>query len=150
MSKLGLSDLRPFTRGAAKHLIGHINRATSSQGAAASVASPAGLVPSLDPVHQAGQIQDISFVSSAQPATGESLVLDVTVNGVSILSGTYTFNGTLEADTVYSLKGLLVNKQLNVGDIVRVIRTYTAGGSPALGSTTANSVRIEVAPESAA
>lgn len=148
MSNLTHKDLRPFGTTNATKLISHIKRGRSSQGAAATVASPAGLVANMDPVDQDMTITDITFVASVTPAAGESLVIDVTVDGTTILSGTFTFNNTLVGDRVYSLKNLLLaaSNRIRAGQIVRVIRTYTAGGGPAMGAATANAVVIEAAP----
>lgn len=82
-----------------------------------------------------GQVGDVYAVIPQTLGTGESLTLDVLVNGVSILTAPVVVNAALQA-----VPGKLIplmkyhdrtKSALHVGDVVTVSRTYVAGGGPA-------------------
>jgi hypothetical protein len=72
------------------------------------------------------------------PAAGESMTIDIQKNGTSILVG-----GPLSIDQAHATpKGcfdvtgnLVAGTQFAVSDVLTVVRTYTAGGGPAMTAT---------------
>jgi hypothetical protein len=84
----------------------------------------------------AGNIKSAFVLISAPMGAGESCVFDITKNGVSL--GTLTID-TETADLQHeltALRGMAIAK----GDIIRVVRTYVAGGAP---TAPANTVHVE-------
>lgn len=135
MSKLAKKDLHfPLNSVALNKLAGFLLRGVSEQLVAANlVAAP---MLRLAPASQAGQFKSLYFLSGAPAAAGESMVVDVLVNGVSILSSTLTFDSTKAADTQYEFAITAGKEKYNAGDIVTVTRTYVAGGGPTMTATT--------------
>jgi len=80
-----------------------------------------------------GKIRKALIAVTALPAAGEDMVFDVQVNGVSILSATPQLTNAATTTTgLYDFLSLVVaaSSSIKVGDIVSVVRTYTAGGGP--------------------
>ena len=147
MSILNRNELRTMTTKTIAKILGHLHRGKHEQTVAATLA--AAVVPNLGPADHDGSVLDIVFVSAIAAAAGESMVIDVTKNGVSILTGTYTFNNTKSGKSHISL-GSLIDKSKNsvaVGDIIRCSRTYTPGGTPTM---TATCVIVEYAKDGGA
>lgn len=143
----------PFNGTTLDKLSGVILRGISDQGAAASVIAANGQMTAFRPAAQDLVVNDAFFVASIQPAAGESIVVDVQMvpagggAAATILSGTLTYDSTNtkapgEQIKLSFPKGKLIPK----GAILTVVRTYTAGGGPAMGAGTANSVVIEAKP----
>lgn len=128
MSKQDNADLTtPFTPRTNNKLLGHINRMSSSQIVAASLAA--------DVMGQAADdhfIGDLFLVSGAIAASGESMTVDVLKNGVSILSGVYTIDASTPVGAQVSLLSLIDadKRTLAPSDILTCTRVYTAGGGP--------------------
>ena len=142
MSKLSKKDLHtPFTSKTISKLIGFFLRGQSEQAVAASLSAAA--VAGVTPATQSGKITSLYLVAATAAAAGESMVFDVLKNGVSILTGTYTFNNTKSADVQIELPLAPASANLATGDRLTVTRTYTAGGSPTM---TATSVVVEFSP----
>ncbi len=83
----------------------------------------------------ANGLASLSFQAGAAAAAGETLVVDVSrVRGgvvTSLLSATYTYDNGESANTEVSLDSLIDESiGLADGDLIRVTRTYTAGGGP--------------------
>lgn len=78
---------------------------------------------------QAGTLKSVDFIADEVAGAGESMVVDILVNGASVLTGVYTYDSGSSPNTWYpaSLDGakLAVVK----GDLISVSRVYTAGGS---------------------
>lgn len=142
MSKLSKKDLHtPFNSKTISKLIGFFLRGQSEQATAASLS--AAPVVGLTPATQNGKITSLYLVSSDNAASGESMVIDVLKNGVSILTATYTFDSTKSRDAQIELPLAAASANLVIGDRLTVTRTYTAGGSPTM---TATSVVAEYSP----
>lgn len=115
------SDFRtPFSGKSSKKLRGRIDRVVSNQAAAASGSD-------LHVLDVAGDIQSLSVITAANPASGESLVIDVQRNGVTILTAPLTLNNTTPGKVLYNFTPV-AGTRLNLGDVITFVRTYTAGG----------------------
>lgn len=82
----------------------------------------------------AGKIQEVELGLAVLPASGESMVFDVRKNGSTILTAAFTANPTTATAKRIDLSHLL-SPSLSVfseGDLFTVVRTYTAGGGPAM------------------
>lgn len=80
-----------------------------------------------------GHIQEAQAVLGVLPASGESMVIDIRKNGSTILTGTLTVNSSTTSK--YTDMTSLISAALASfvpGDIFTVVRTYTAGGGPAM------------------
>jgi hypothetical protein len=139
----------PLSEQAIRKIYGAMHKFIAYQAVAAS----ANLVPGDSPVIvQAGRIQDIHVVIPKVCASGESMVVDVhksTDGGATyatVLTETKTIGSTDAAKTLHSMTSLIDGSKadLNAGDMLRVVLTYTAGGGPTpIVSTT---VQIEIGP----
>lgn len=110
-------------------LIGKIGRAFIEKGVL-STTFTASLMTRGVSTHT-GQLRKVFVATSATMASGESVVIDVLKNGVSMLSSTYTLDSTV-TDKLIDLADLTVNTtQIGVGDLITCTGTYTAGGGPA-------------------
>lgn len=116
----------PFTSKTIEKLLAHFDKAWSEQ-ATATDATLA--VVNGTPVARAGKVRSIVFLADNACAAGESMVVDVLKNGVSILSATFTYDSTKSANTLYELS-VTTDAELAVGDVLTVSRDYTAGGGP--------------------
>lgn len=142
MSKLSKKDLHtPFTSKTISKLIGFFLRGQAEQAVAASLA--AAPVAGLTPATQGGKITSLYLVSSDAAAAGESMVVDVLKNGVSILTAPYTLDATKLRDTQIELPLAAASANILIGDRLTVTRTYAAGGTPTM---TATSVVVEYSP----
>lgn len=114
-------------------LFAMVNKAASLQSTAAT-ATLAAWIAEFD-----GVVKDVQLDLAVLPAAGESMVFDVRKNGSTILTATYTANNTLTVKRV-GLGYLLTGTHSFVkGDLITVVRTYVAGGGPAM---TASQVTI--------
>ena len=77
----------------------------------------------------AGKINDVIAVAETAAAAGEDMALDVQINGVTCLTSAITIDSTSgttpEVGTVDTAANTLAR-----GDLITVVRTYTAGGGP--------------------
>lgn len=112
----------PASSRSAKKLRARIDRHASSQAVAATLSD-------VMVVDVGGQIQALTAIIGATPAAGESLVVDVLRNGVSILSAPYTFSNALPGKVVRDLVPV-AGTTIVIGDVITINRTYTAGGGP--------------------
>lgn len=85
-----------------------------------------------DVMEAAGEIVNVrAVIHGAMPAAGESITVDVQKNGVSVLTAVVTLNSssTLDkaVDGVFAGGGKV---RVAAGDIITVVRDYTAGGGP--------------------
>lgn len=148
MSVLKRNDFHtPLSNVGITKLFGHVTRCRSEQTAAASLA--ASPLSGGNPITQDATIVDAYVISSAVAGSGESIVVDLLLNGVSLLSGTYTFDSTKTAKTQLKLAlssmpgvGGRGGPKVVAGDILTCTRTYTAGGSPTM---VASAVVVELA-----
>ena len=144
MSKLTKKDLHtPFNGAAISRIMGHILAARSEQYPAATLAAALmlrGVVPAIRTT------QDLYVLFGVAFGAGESLTVDVLVNGVSILAAPYVLDATQAPKTQIKLPisaaFITVGKVLNAGDRIQVNRTYVAGGAP---TAPANTIVLEAA-----
>lgn len=147
MSIIKNKDLHPPMNGASiRKLIGLLNRFEHEQTAAASAAGT--VIPGTNPVKQDHIIQDLFFIATGAAAAGESMTIDVLRNGVSILTGVFTYDSTKTAKKQLSLMNLLTaaGKKIAAGDVLTATRVYTAGGGPTPIAN--NAVVVELGPAS--
>jgi hypothetical protein len=136
MPQLKQGDLRfPLNGSSAARLRARIDRISSNQATAATLTEQY-------ISETAGKIQALSVVIAATPGVGESLVVDVQNNGVSLLTAPATLDSATSGKGVKSLP-VIANSFIAAGDVITFIRTYTAGGAPALA--TPNRIVLEVA-----
>ncbi len=97
--------------------------ATSAQAVAATAEETVMIAPS------AGVIRSVKAVAGTTAAAGESMTVDVKINGTTVLTGVVTLDDTA-GTTVQSgtLDSLAIAFAEN--DLITVARTYTAGGGP--------------------
>jgi hypothetical protein len=105
-----------------KTLRGRIDRIASSQAAAATLTD-------IQVIDLAGDTQALNVVVNAIPAAGETLVVDIQKNGVTILAAPVTLDNTMT--TKVKVLNPVAGTVFAIGDRVSFIRTYTAGGGPA-------------------
>ncbi len=134
LSKNNSEDLNnPFaTDKGINKILAHINRKQSVQLTAADDATPTPFwVADFD-----GQWYDLFVISNVICGAGESMTIDVTKDGVSVLSSVFTINATtIPAGSIkkqVSFRNLLTTagKSFTKGNVFRVIRDYTVGGTP--------------------
>ena len=136
---LSKKDLHtPFTTKGIIKLLGFLQRARSEQ------ASPATATLNCTggtPAMHAGVITAATLVYATAAGAGESMVVDIQKNGVSIMSATYTISIATSAATVIDLFSLIpaANRVVAVGDMLTVVRTYVAGA----GTMTGSAVTVE-------
>lgn len=95
-------------------------------------------------VDAAGDVQWVEFLVEAAAASGESMVLDVLRDGVSILDdGPFTYDDTTGEPGVIVRLPAIPGTHLAVGEVLTISRDYTAGG--AATPIGANTVMIGVA-----
>ena len=134
MSKLSNKDLHtPFNNKSLLKLKGFILRGVAQQFTAATLAAQP--LDRLAPVPQDADILSAYFLSSTAAAAGESMDIDLQVNGVSILTAPYTFDSTQPAGVQIELPIDPLKKHLATGQRVTVDRTYVAGGGPTMIAT---------------
>ena len=134
MSKLTNKDLHtPFNNKTLLKLKSFLLRGVAEQYTAATLAAQ--IVGRLCPVPQDVDIQSAYFISSSAAAVGESMTIDLQVDGVSILTAPFVFNITKASDTQLELPIDPALKHLAVGGRVTVDRTYVAGGGPTMVAT---------------
>ena len=76
-------------------------------------------------------IRDLYVFAGTACASGESMTFDVKKNGTTILSGVLTVDSTSTPRTKASMMSLVgANTHLSEGDVLTVVRDYTAGGGP--------------------
>jgi hypothetical protein len=137
MSTLTQKDLRnPFNGESIKKIRGVINRAISEQKVAATLA---GDLARHGVAANGGLVRSLWLLSSKPAAAGESLTIDVTANGVSLLAAPFVFDSTKTAAAQIELP-LAASHNIVTGDPILVSRTYVAGGGPTM---TASSVGVE-------
>ena len=83
-----------------------------------------------------GQLVYAAAQSTVGPGAGESMTFDITINGVSALTGTFVLD---QANGTAVLAGTIdtAANAIAAGDLVRVVRTYVAGAA-AMTSTWAS------------
>lgn len=88
-----------------------------------------------------GNIHDVTFVAAAVAAAGETMSIDIHVNGASILASAFIVDDTYPQGSVVHIP--VETPNLAIGDKVEIIRDYTAGG----GATPmgANVITVEAA-----
>lgn len=141
MSTVTQKDVKsPFGQRVINRVIGRMYRLRAYQGAPATATVDVGLV------QQASVIGDLYLLAHKTAAAGESLVIDVLVNGVSVLTARFTYDATQPKGKQVSLKSLLAGAPVHMapGDLVQVAFAYTPGGSPALYGV---EVTLEPTPE---
>jgi hypothetical protein len=143
MSNTDYSDFStPFTKKTYSKLIGKLNQQNNVQLAPATLAGAVMWVATF-----AGVIGDVYIALDALPGAGESMVIDVKKNGVSLLSAPKTLDNTI-TDKMTNIRALL-NPALNsfvTGDLITVDRTYVAGATPTPMVTNAVSLEPSVSP----
>lgn len=132
MSILTKKDLHtPFNNLTIQKIMGHILAKKSEQLAAAALATS---LMTGGVITQRQVVQDLYALFGVAFGAGESLTIDVLVNGATILNATLVLDSTQTPDTqipfVLSAAFIAAGKVLNPGDRVQVTRTYTAGGAP--------------------
>jgi len=78
---------------------------------------------------QDGTIESFKAVSGATAAAGESMTVDVQIGGVSALTAAITLDA---AATTVVQSGTIdtAANSFSAGDIISIVRVYTAGGGP--------------------
>lgn len=144
MSKLTKKDLHtPFTGATITKIMSHVLAKRSEQLVAASLATSlmAGGV-----VTQAQTFQDAYAIIGVAMGAGESMTVDILVNGASILNAVLTIDSTslpdVQLPVTLSAAFIAAGKALNPGDRIQVTRVYVAGGAP---TAPVNTVVLEAA-----
>jgi hypothetical protein len=106
-------------------LLGWFNRITHFQGTPATATTKAGLIT------QPGVVGEVYLVVRGVAAAGESLGVDVLVNGVSVLTAPYTFDATKNALVGTQIPLPIDETKVNLacGDLVSFQRTLTGGST---------------------
>lgn len=86
------------------------------------------------PIPKPGSIVAAVAMLEVQPASGESVVLQVRKNGTNISGATVTLSSSTTAKTPVTIPSM-VGVTYAQNDEFDVVETYTAGGSPALAGT---------------
>jgi hypothetical protein len=109
-----------------KKLMATLFRAISPQLVAATLAADlAGIA------EQGGLLTELFIQVEAVAAAGESMQFDVLQNGVSILTGPFTYDAADLPDVQLDVMPLLAAPvTIAIGDVLTVARTYAAGGGP--------------------
>ena len=142
MTRLAKKDLHvPFNNKTLNKVASYLLRGRSEQAVAATAAGAA--MAHLTVATQNLTIRDAYFLSASAAGVGESMAIDLLVNGASILTAPYTFDATAAAKTQIKLPVDPAKQQINIGDKVTVSRTYVAGGGPTM---TASVVVVEPSP----
>jgi len=117
---------------AAAVCVGRIEKVVSLQAVAATLAASVIWVADFK-----GKISDAQFVSAVTPAAGESMVLSVLKNGVTMMSANVTVDNTVAAKKKWDIWANLDKAKnfFNEGDIITFTRTYVPGGTPAMTAT---------------
>lgn len=117
----------PLTEHTFAKLVGKLEQKFSYQAAAAS--ATAVLWVATFP----GLIGDLYAMFGTAPAAGESMTVDVQKNAVTMLTGLLTIGSTsVKTDQIHMQP--LVDPAKNsfvIGDVITVVRAYTAGGGAA-------------------
>ena len=116
----------------ASTIAGRIEKVSSLQAVAATLAASVIWVADFK-----GKISDANFVSAVTPFTGESMVLSVLKNGVTMMSANVTVDSTIAAKKKWDVWANIDKAKnfFNEGDIITFTRTYTAGGGPLMTAT---------------
>lgn len=132
MSLPSKKDLHtPFNSPTIDKLRAFLGRAVVEQATAAD-ATPVATVAA----DHAGQVRMMDVTFSDAAAANESMVVDVQVNGSSILTGTFTFNHSSSGKQFDLMPYLDSTKSaIAVGDLIEVDLAYTAGGGPTMNGT---------------
>lgn len=113
----------PFSGDALPKLIGILGRLTDEQTAAATATKKH---VALHP----GKVRKLLIATADLAAENEDMVIDVEVNGVSILSATPQIVHDDTPVGVFDVTGLvLAGTVIAVGDVIEVIRTLTSGST---------------------
>ena len=78
---------------------------------------------------RAGAINDVIAVAETAAAAGEDMAIDVQINGVTCLTSAIVLDDTAGTTPQVGTVDTAANT-LARGDIVTIVRTYTAGGAP--------------------
>lgn len=113
----------PMSGAAIRKVRAAIHEHVSAQAAAATLAS------TVEVLNLSGSVQWAYALLAAAPAAGESLTVDVTKNGVSILTAPLAIDSTYSAGERIPLP-VIDGTSFELGDVVNVARTYVAGGGP--------------------
>jgi hypothetical protein len=130
MGQLTQKDLRtPHNGETSRKIRARIDKITSRQAVAATLTDT--FTASV-----AGTVQEIGFVGNVLAGAGESMTIDVTINGVSCLSTPLVINNTRAARTLHLASLAPAARNVPFGAQIIVTRTYVAGGTPApIGSS---------------
>lgn len=146
MSNLTTSDFTSSIDGpntaARRKIIGQCNRASHLQAVAATLAGAA-MDAGSGIVLQPGNVREVFVQLVAACASGESMVVDVLKNGVSILSATLTINSTNGTAKAQIAASVAAGAAVVAGDVLTCSRTYVAGGGPSMTQTR---IVVEYAP----
>ena len=125
MSELTRKDLHtPFNHTTISKLLGELDKGVSEQ----SVAADATLfVDRACPVDRAGNVMEAYYIQAAVAAAGESMSIDLQKNGVTVLTAPLVVDDTDAPGTRIPLP-LSGDVDLAPGDVLTVVRDYTAGG----------------------
>ena len=78
---------------------------------------------------RAGKIKDVAAVAGTGAAADEDMAVDVQINSVSCLTAAITLDNaagtTLQSGTIDAAANTIAR-----GDLITIVRTYTAGGAP--------------------
>lgn len=100
---------------------------------AASIAASATLQSQPAMFDRPATIEEAKFMCFGTPAAGESVVLQARKNGTDITGATITYDSTGTPKTEITIPKL-AGVSFVEGDALDVVVTYTAGGTPALGT----------------
>lgn len=81
-----------------------------------------------------GEITYVAAKPDVAAAAGESMTLDVQVNGATVLTVVVTLNDT--TGTTTQVGTLIGDPSFSQDDVITVERTYVAGGAPTMTVTT--------------
>lgn len=113
--------------------MGNLIITSNMQGAAGSAAGQLFNSPlRLGFLFENAVIQEVRFIAQGTPAVGESMTIDIQVDGVSILAnGTpFTYDDNLSGRSLIIIPIPQAERQRAIGEIITVDRVYVAGGGP--------------------
>jgi hypothetical protein len=87
------------------------------------------------PTRRAGTVVEVALISAEAAAQGETMTIDVGLDGESILTGVFTLRAQTPANARVPLP-VRPGVRIAVGDRLTVSRGYTPGASPRLAATT--------------
>jgi hypothetical protein len=90
-----------------------------------------------------GSITSLQAFAGTAAAAGESMTVDVTINGVTALSAVATIDDAATTTVVEGTIDAAANDFVR-GDVIAIVRTYVAGGGPTPMADTVVSVAYEL------